>query len=106
STHFRVALTRGPLVYCVEQVDHPDVDVADIRLTGTERWTPTFTEALGGVVALTADARAVVPDDGPLYRPYEPGAVPTQPATVTAIPYYAWANREPGPMRVFLPVLP
>jgi hypothetical protein len=105
STHLRVALTRGPLVYCVEQVDHPDVAIADLRLTGTERWTPSFTEALGGVVTLTAQACAVVPDDGPLYRPYEPGTVATRPATLTAIPYYAWANREPGPMQVFLPLL-
>lgn len=106
STHLRVALARGPLVYCVEQVDHPEVATADIRVSGAERWTPAYTGSLGGVVALTTRACAVVPDDGPLYRPYEPGVMKTRPVTVTAIPYYAWANREPGPMQVFLPLLP
>ncbi len=108
SAHGRVALTRGPLVYCVEQADHADVDVADLRITGTEEWTAVHAEdTLGGVTVLTTTALAVPPDDGPLHREYHPrdrpAATPT-PTTVTAIPYFAWANREPGPMRVFLPL--
>ncbi|ASW55289.1 glycoside hydrolase family 127 protein [Plantactinospora sp. KBS50] len=105
ATHHRAALARGPLVYCLEQADQPGTAVADIRLTGAESWTvEDRPELLGGVCALTADARAVPADDGPLYRPY-PG-VPAAGADVpvTAIPYYAWANRQPGEMRVFIPL--
>jgi uncharacterized protein len=28
---------------------------------------------------------------------------PTEPLEIPAIPYFAWANREPGPMRVWIP---
>ncbi|MEQ7005778.1 beta-L-arabinofuranosidase domain-containing protein [Actinopolymorpha sp. B17G11] len=108
SAHGRVAISRGPLVYCVEQADHEGVAVEDLRLTGAESWTPAYAgDLLGGVVTLTVPAVAVEPDQGPLYRAYDPDrTVATRPVQLTAIPYYAWANREPGPMRVFLPLLP
>ncbi|MDG4825729.1 glycoside hydrolase family 127 protein [Asanoa sp. WMMD1127] len=104
ATHHRVALARGPLVYCVEQADH-DVPVDDLRLTGAEAWTADHRpDLLGGVTTLTADGSAVAPDDGPLYRPLAAAPAPGTAARVTAIPYYAWANREPGAMRVFVPL--
>jgi len=41
---------------------------------------------------------------GRLYRPFRPGAAPArQRAELTAIPYFAWANRGPGAMRVWIP---
>ncbi|HEV7710758.1 MAG TPA: beta-L-arabinofuranosidase domain-containing protein [Asanoa sp.] len=105
AAHHRVALARGPLVYCVEQADQGDTPIADIRLTGAERWTAQHRpDLLGGVTALTADASAVAADDGPLYRPIHNGPSTDAAARVTAIPYYAWANREPGAMRVFIPL--
>ena len=56
---------------------------------------------LGGVVTLSATARADASDgwqDG-LYRREPPASVETR---LTAIPYYAWDNREPGEMLVWL----
>lgn len=108
--HQRVALLRGPLVYCVEQVDHDDVEVADLRLTGAEDWKPVQQpDLLGGVHTLTTDGTAVTPQDDALYREYVPdldldATDALRPVEITAIPYFAWANREPGPMRVFLPL--
>ncbi|NYH82985.1 hypothetical protein SAMN05421678_10791 [Actinopolymorpha cephalotaxi] len=107
--HQRVALTRGPLVYCIEQADHADVAVADLRVAGDEIWRPEFAaDLLGGVVTLRTTAGALkVTGDEPLHRPYVPAEQPPSvPAEITAVPYYAWANREAGPMRVFLPLLP
>ncbi|MGW0232028.1 glycoside hydrolase family 127 protein [Actinopolymorpha singaporensis] len=107
--HRRVAVTRGPLVYCVEQSDHADAAVADLRLAGEETWRPEFAaDLLGGVVTLHTTGSALkVDEDEPLHRPYVPAEpLPTRPAEITAVPYYAWANREAGPMRVFLPLLP
>lgn len=104
-TYGRVALERGPLLYCLEQADNPDVEVADIRLTGHEQWKSDFkAELLSGVVTLSADASNVAGDDGPLYRRYVPRALPAETTAVTVIPYFAWANREPGAMRVFVPL--
>ncbi len=105
AAHGRVALTRGPLVYCLEQADHPDAPVADIRLSGEEDWAAAHRDdLLGGVTALTTTARAVSADGGPLYRRLAAPAAPTREVAVTAVPYFAWANREPGAMRVFVPL--
>ncbi|SNS73988.1 hypothetical protein SAMN05421812_101615 [Asanoa hainanensis] len=104
ATHHRVALARGPLVYCVEQADH-ETPVAGLRLRGTEEWAAEHrADLLGGVTTLTATGSAVAVDDGPLYRTYSGSPEPTSSVPVTAIPYYAWANRAPGEMRVFIPL--
>jgi DUF1680 family protein len=103
-----VALMRGPLVYCLEQVDHPGTDIPDLILRDDARfeeaWRPNL---LDGVVTLTAEAisaPAARSWDGTLYRSTEtgPGEPERRPARLTAVPYYAWANREPGPMRVWI----
>ncbi len=105
----RVALKRGPLLYCVEGADHPGLDLRDLLLPAGESLAAEFhPELLGGVVALHGLARLVPPDDGwqgRLYRTVpsrSPGSSPGYAHNVTAIPYYAWANRQPGPMAVWL----
>lgn len=100
----KLALTRGPLVYCLEAVDNPSMDVWDVELSSDASWTASDApELLNGVVTLSAEAavRDLSGWAGALYRPAGGGA-PTHGVTVTAIPYYAWANREPGPMTVWL----
>lgn len=95
------ALSRGPLIYCVEASDN---DSRLHRLTlprtaGIEAHEAP--ELLGGVVTLSATARADAGDgwQGGLYRSEPPASVETR---LTAIPYYAWDNREPGEMLVWL----
>ncbi|AZO53639.1 MULTISPECIES: glycoside hydrolase family 127 protein [unclassified Mesorhizobium] len=97
----RVALSRGPLIYCVEATDN---DTSLHRLTlprtaGIEAHDEP--DLLGGVVTLAATAQADAGDgwqDG-LYRSEPPAKVETR---LTAIPYFAWNNREPGEMLVWL----
>ena len=103
----RVALTRGPLLYCVEQADVHDLDLRDLVLGSTEPTARFEPELLGGVVALRAGVRSAAPDTGwedRLYRTAYPREADTQThaSRITAVPYYAWANREPGAMRVWL----
>jgi uncharacterized protein len=104
----RVALMRGPLLYCVEQVDNPDTPLNNIQLPDQASFRADFRpDLLGGVVALTADARVNASGDSwtsALYRTAEPDVNVVDPewVSLTAIPYHAWANREPGPMRVWL----
>ena len=93
---------RGPLVYCVEQVDNPG---AVQRLKIGAEATPVAAERpdlLGGIVTVVADGLLATTGDwdGNLYRSAPVGH---EPAKLTAIPYYLWANREPGPMRVSIP---
>jgi uncharacterized protein len=97
-----VALQRGPLVYCVEQVDQT-APVQRLRLPAGAVLDSHFEPGLlGGVVVITGEALAVDEDDwdGQLYRARAPRLRPT---TLRAIPYYAWDNRDPGAMQVWLP---
>jgi uncharacterized protein len=104
----RVALMRGPLLYCLEQIDNPAAALDDIELPDEASFGTDFRpDLLGGVVALTADARVSAPADPwstTLYRTAEPAvkAVRHERVSLMAIPYHAWANREPRPMRVWL----
>jgi DUF1680 family protein len=105
----RVAIVRGPLLYTVEQADNPGLDPRDIVLPRH----PEFTEAhqpefLGGVTTLQFLATAQAPGAAwtdRLYRIADPAHDPEaagDPVTVTAIPYFAWGNREPGAMETWL----
>jgi DUF1680 family protein len=97
----RVALQRGPILFCAESVDHPDsVDalVVDRTVTFEAQFQP---DLLGGVVVITGRAARDNTErwNGQLYRHTPPDR---DPVVVTAIPYYAWDNREPGEMQVWL----
>jgi hypothetical protein len=97
----RIALRRGPLVYCLEGTDHT-VPLNRLLLPRDAAVTATFEpDLLGGVVTLTAKAIAEsVADWGQtLYRPQAPVV---EPAKIRAIPYYAWDHRQPGDMLVWL----
>ena len=104
----RVALVRGPLLYCVEQADNPEINPRDVVLPVASAIDSTYEpELLGGVVALRFDALLADPGkawEGQLYRIAASSApnAGKQTASITAIPYYAWANREAGPMQVWL----
>lgn len=99
-----VALERGPLVYAVEQVDQ-EANVDDLHLLPETSVAESHDPALlGGVTVLKARGRA-----GSGHRedvwPFEPDSADAvgEEVEVTAVPYYAWANREIGAMRVWLP---
>jgi hypothetical protein len=98
----RVALKRGPLVYCVEEADNPGGRVQRLRLPRVaELKSSTRADLFGGTVTLSAKAKAIVEsgwDD--LYRTEAPGETD---ATLTALPYYLWANRGHGSMVVWIP---
>jgi DUF1680 family protein len=97
----RVALKRGPLVYCLEQIDNPQADVGLMRLPrSTSVGTQVRPDLFDGIVTLVADAEATpVADSDSLYRS-EPFS--TTPARLVAVPYYAWNNRGPNQMQVWI----
>ncbi|TCL76458.1 hypothetical protein EDC14_1002217 [Hydrogenispora ethanolica] len=99
----RVALQRGPLVYCLEEADHP-VPVARIVLSKDARFTVRFDPELLGGIALI-EGEGWVPElqgwENTLYRPA--GAEESyRKIPIKAVPYYAWDNREPGSMAVWI----
>jgi DUF1680 family protein len=84
------AVTRGPLVYCLEECDNPDTAswYLDHDATFEEFFQP---EALGGVVAITAT------NSSPSL-----GKSVASAGKLVFLPYYAWDNRRPGRMAVWL----
>ncbi len=100
-----VALRRGPLVYCVESPDNPDVDplVAGLTIRRSDEIVVQHrSNLLDGIVVLQLPG--TVPDDtwGTLYQPLLDRAVRERDVTLTAIPYFTWANRGPSRMAVWL----
>jgi DUF1680 family protein len=99
----RVALQRGPIVYCLEQCDHT-APVRSIVLPDDAELAARFDEELvtrpviiqGGALAPSKEE-----PDGPLYRPASGRRYDS--VHVKAIPYFMWDNRGPGAMAVWLP---
>ncbi len=105
----RVAVRRGPIIFCMEQLDQPEgVALSDISIHLSERMGKDFHDEyaaalLDGVVVLHHEGEAfVTPSAGEsLYMPADAAPPKTRPAKLTLIPYYAWANRQPSPMEVW-----
>ena len=107
STRGCVAIERGPLVYCLEQADHPTASVADLEIDTTaplaSEWVP---DLLGGVMVIRGAGAALDTSwwSGRLYRPFGTGPAPARRRVdLLAIPYNVWANRDAGAMRVWIP---
>lgn len=92
----RVALQRGPLVYCVEGADNGSQAWNVVVPENTNFSATHRADLLEGVTTIQFQAPAVqVSADGT--------SVTTAVKTVTAIPYYAWCNRGQNAMQVWLP---
>jgi DUF1680 family protein len=99
----KVAIQRGPLVYCLEQYDHRS-DVRSIRLPDRAELSAFHDKSLlGGATVVEADGRATMLSEwqGQLYQPT--GRAGSGAARIRAIPYCLWDNRQPGPMTVWIP---
>lgn len=107
-----VALVRGPVVHCVEQVDVPGVALEDVVLDlGSPVRVAGTVDGIDAPVTLRARglARPAVPD-APLYADARDGAEDGDEHAGTdvvvdlvAVPYALWGERGEGAMRVWLP---
>ncbi len=91
----RVAVERGPIVYCAEWPDN-DFDVLSIFVNQKPQFTLTEKpELLEGIVELTTDGQTLAYDDK--------GRLTVNDVKLNLIPYYAWCHRGSGNMAVWLP---
>lgn len=91
----RVAVERGPLVYCAEWPDN-DFDVLSVLLNRQPSFTVTEKpDLLYGLNQIQTPAQTLKYD--------AEGRLSVQDVTLTLIPYYAWAHRGTGRMAVWLP---
>jgi DUF1680 family protein len=104
-----LAIERGPVVYCLEQPDlAPGLDLADVAADpAADPVDNGPVPQLGGLpgVALTGVVRDL---DGWRQSEYRdlralPAATAASPTRLLAVPYFAWANRSGGAMRVWIP---
>ena len=94
-----VALQRGPIVYCVEEVDN-GAELGALRLPKNTGLQALFDEQLfGGGIQDRGAAERVRASNGELYSTAEPMVEAT---TIRAVPYAFWANRGEGEMRVWV----
>lgn len=100
----KVAVQRGPLVYCLEQADNGS-ELHNIRLPHNAQFRLISGSGLfaGKTLLQTQGERrtSVQASQQPLYR-YNPPAQETVPQTLTFVPYFTWANRGEGEMRVWV----
>jgi len=104
----KVAVQRGPIVYCLEECDNgPNLHTVILPQDSTFHET-LQPELLGGVVTITSEGRrwAGAGVGERLYespdRKEESSRKTSTPAKLVFVPYYSWANRTPGEMRVWL----
>jgi len=106
SAYKSVALERGPLVYCVEQMDLPQgADLNFMRLAdGRDEINEKDTEDLDELVGISVPVVfAERPPAGFPYAETVPHETYAEPVRARAVPYFSWANRGVGPMRVWVP---
>jgi DUF1680 family protein len=101
----RMALQRGPIIYCLEGVDHGEIMLDRISIdpqqVANEFQVEHREDLLGGVSVLRGQGK-VVDESGwedSLYRSQQPSS---KSIDVTAIPYFAWDNRTSGEMRIWI----
>jgi hypothetical protein len=106
----RVAFQRGPVVFCMEQMDQAAAEQA----TGMVGYTAQLgastnarfdQDLLGGVIVLEHPGSLVhgAADEGLYYSASEQEKLNESPTTLRLIPYYAWANRASSSMQVWIP---
>jgi DUF1680 family protein len=105
----RVAIQRGPLIYCLEEIDQPSgISLSDVAVNPGRRPAEQFqtefrNDLLGGMVVL--HHMGAVYERGTsekmLYSRYGGEPPKTQKIPLTFIPYYAWANRQATSMQVW-----
>lgn len=98
----KVAIQNGPIVYCLEEVDNGP-NLHTVVLPKDSELEVSFREdLLGGVNIITAQGeKAKVETWGSeLYKAN--ASFEYQPAKLTFVPYYAWVNRQPGEMTVWI----
>lgn len=94
----RIAVTRGPLVYCLEAVDNGSY-LRDVRLPSNATFQVEKDDLLGVYTLRTTGLRRVQEENAPLYAPLTADTTTTD---LTFIPYFAFANRGASEMIVWI----
>ena len=100
----QIALQRGPIVYCLEEHDNGP-RLANICIPEDSALETSFdSELFGGVSVINGQALRIEPaeESAALYRHHSQTRYNEAAFTFKAIPYFLWANRDLGEMRVWI----
>ncbi|MCS7254378.1 MAG: glycoside hydrolase family 127 protein [Armatimonadota bacterium] len=101
----RVAIQRGPIVYCLEQIDNPEADVWCIAAM-TDRALTTISKSIADLPVIAVQGEGVAIElkrwENEIYQPLRSIEKHIRPVSFVAIPYFAWANRAKGAMTVWI----
>lgn len=101
----QTAVTRGPLVYCLESMDIPEgKSIDDVLIPADIKLNPVKTDIGGSsMVVLEGEARLTEAAswEDVLYREV---STRSKPVNIRLVPYYAWGNRGKGEMTVWIPL--
>lgn len=98
----KVAIMRGPIVYCMEEADNGS-GLSLLRLQPGAVFTEEYTQEMGSPMIMLRTAgkrKKPVTVEGGLYQPYVKPVYEKK--ELRLIPYYAWANRGEGEMEVWV----
>ena len=95
----KVALARGPIIYCLEEADQA-APLSALSLPRDREISPVpaFPSLPRDIVCLQTQGQRDV-ESGPLYRDLPPAV---ESCRLQAVPYFSWANRKPGNMQVWI----
>ena len=97
----RVAVERGPLVYCAEGADNQDFSIFDFLMPRQPKFQVVDRQIQGKRDVCFA-VKAIQTQGQAIEQNHE-GVASVKAATLTLIPYYAWNHRGPGLMEVWMP---
>jgi uncharacterized protein len=83
----KIAIFRGPMVYCTEGVDNGELDIFTLSIPSDAKFSESPDKILGGIIRLTCDAVDATGNR----------------INLNAIPYNVWANRGLSAMRIWIP---
>lgn len=102
----KVALTKGPFVYCLEEMDN-GVGLANLYTQMSDGVTQgkEIANLPGELPTLHLSGKRIARSTVDEAALYDAASFRFEPQVLTAIPYFLWGNREPGEMKVWLPIV-
>lgn len=97
----KIAIVRGPFVYCLEEADNGD-NLSSIFVSQSAELREYFDPNLFGGVTIVKCKGEKISDEGWDNELYKNIKIKTEPVDLTAIPYYLWGNRGENEMLVWL----
>ncbi|CAM3127727.1 beta-L-arabinofuranosidase domain-containing protein [Paenibacillus lupini] len=100
----KVAIERGPLVYCLEEIDNASPLAAVSLVTSSALAVNFDSQLLGGAIVIEAEGRLDEQGSWQEETPYRPYGLQqaSLPVKLKAVPYYLWGNRQRGEMTVWI----